>query len=67
MVNNFLEQCHQLIHKKGKEQEGSHRIAAEIISGMIRGSKNWTLAMVCKGHLPFINESSLASASSCKT
>jgi hypothetical protein len=36
-----------LVHEKVKEkQEGSHRVAAEIVAGMIRGSKYWTLQMV---------------------
>jgi hypothetical protein len=37
-----------LIHEKTKEKhEGSHRVAAEIVAGMIRGSKYWTVEMVC--------------------
>ncbi len=36
-----------LIHENTKEkEEGSHRIAAEIVAGIIRGSKYWTLEMV---------------------
>jgi hypothetical protein len=43
-----MEQLDILIHEKTKEkQEGSHRVAAEIVAGMIRGSKYWTLEMVC--------------------
>lgn len=43
-----MEQLHILIHEKVKgKQEGSHRVAAEIVAGMIRGSKYWTLEMVC--------------------
>lgn len=47
-VDNFVERLYILIHEKTKEkQEGSHRVAAEIVAGMIRGSKNWTVEMVC--------------------
>jgi hypothetical protein len=42
-----MEQLYVLVHEKGEEkQEGSHRVAAEIVAGMIRGSKYWTLEMV---------------------
>ncbi|CAF4179344.1 unnamed protein product [Rotaria sp. Silwood2] len=45
-VDNFMEQLYVLIHEKTHEkQEGSHRVAAEIVAGMIRGSKYWTLEM----------------------
>jgi hypothetical protein len=47
-----MEQLNILIHEKNKTQEGSHRVAAEIVAGMIRGSKYWTLEMVC---IKFIN------------
>jgi len=44
-----MEQLNILIHEKSKgKQEGSHRVAAEIVAGMIRGSKYWTLEMVCR-------------------
>ncbi len=44
-----MEQLYVLIHEETKEkQKGSHRVAAEIVAGMIRGSKYWTLEMVCK-------------------
>ncbi len=44
-----MEQLNILIHEKSEgKQEGSHRVAAEIVAGMIRGSKYWTLEMVCK-------------------
>ncbi len=47
-VDNFIERLYVLIHEKTKEkQEGSHRVAAEIVAGMIRGSKYWTVEMVC--------------------
>lgn len=47
-VDNFIEKLYVLIHQKIKEkEEGSHRVAAEIVAGMIRGSKYWTLDMVC--------------------
>jgi hypothetical protein len=42
-----MEQLDPLIHEKTQEkQKGSHRVAAEIVAGMIRGSKYWTLEMV---------------------
>ncbi len=42
-----MEQLNILIHEKTKgKQQGSHRVAAEIVAGMIRGSKYWTLEMV---------------------
>lgn len=42
-----MERLYVLIHEKTKEkQEGSHRVAAEIVAGMIRGSKNWTVEML---------------------
>ncbi|CAF1496507.1 unnamed protein product [Adineta steineri] len=45
-VNNFLEQLCLLIREKAEEKlEGSHRLAAQIVTGMIRGSKYWTLEM----------------------
>ncbi len=50
-----MEQLNILIHEKAKgKQEGSHRVAAEIVAGMIRGSKYWTLEMVCKKRNSFI-------------
>ncbi|CAF3248683.1 unnamed protein product [Rotaria sp. Silwood2] len=46
-IDNFMEQLYILVREKTKEkQEGSHRIAAEIVAGMIRGSKYWTLGML---------------------
>ncbi|CAF4961968.1 unnamed protein product [Rotaria sp. Silwood1] len=45
-VDNFMEQLYVFIHEKTQEkQEDSHRVAAEIVAGMIRGSKYWTLEM----------------------
>ncbi len=42
-----MEQLYILIHEQTKEkQEGSHRVAAEIVAGIICGSKYWTLEMV---------------------
>jgi hypothetical protein len=41
-----MDDLYTLIHEKTKKQEGSHRVAAEIVGGMIRGSKHWTLEMV---------------------
>ncbi len=44
-----MEQLYVLVHENVKEkQEDSHRVAAEIVAGMIRGSKHWTLEMVCE-------------------
>jgi hypothetical protein len=55
-----MEQLNILIHEKAKEkQEGSHRVAAEIVAGMIRGSKYWTLEMVGIHTDLFINNSIL--------
>ena len=49
-VDDFIERLYLLIREKTKEkQEGSHRVAAEIVAGMIRGSKHWTLTMVSAG------------------
>ncbi|CAF4690202.1 unnamed protein product, partial [Rotaria sp. Silwood1] len=46
-VNNFIEQLYLLIREKIQEKyEGSHRAASEIIAGIIRGSKYWTLEML---------------------
>ncbi|CAF0976267.1 unnamed protein product [Adineta steineri] len=45
--DNFMEQLNELVHEKiTKKQEGSHRVAAQIVAGMICGSKNWTLEML---------------------
>lgn len=42
-----MEQLYVLIREPALEkQDGSHRVAAEIVAGMIRGSKYWTLEMV---------------------
>jgi hypothetical protein len=44
-----MKQLYVLIREKKKEkQEGSHRVAAKILAGMIRGSKHWTLEMVSR-------------------
>ncbi len=42
-----MDHLYILIRDKTKKQEGSHRVAAEMVAGMIRGSKHWTLEMVC--------------------
>lgn len=53
-----MEQLQLLVHEKCKEkEEGSHRVAAEIVAGMIRGSKYWTLEMVCSIIFLFIHSS----------
>jgi hypothetical protein len=42
-----MTQLHVLIREKTNDkQKGSHRVAAEIVAGMIRGSKYWSLDMV---------------------
>ncbi|CAF3512541.1 unnamed protein product, partial [Rotaria sordida] len=59
LVDNFMDDLYILIHDKTKTQEGSHRVAAEIVAGMIRGSKHWTLDMLdelWKKLTPFLNE-----------
>lgn len=43
----MIEQVYRLIREKKQErQENSHRVASEIVAGMIAGSKHWTLQMV---------------------
>ncbi|CAF4632071.1 unnamed protein product, partial [Rotaria sp. Silwood2] len=60
LMDHFMEQLDILIHEKTIEkQEGCHRVAAEIVAGMIRGSKYWTLEMLKKlwqKLIPFLNE-----------
>ncbi|CAF1376811.1 unnamed protein product [Rotaria sp. Silwood1] len=55
-----MEQLYSLIRKKIKEkEEGSQRVAAEIVAGMIRGSKYWTVEMLDElwsKLTPFLNE-----------
>ena len=51
-----MSHLYPLIRDKTKKQEGSHRVAAEITAGMIRGSKHWTMEMVCYSFL-LINNS----------
>jgi hypothetical protein len=47
-----MKQLYVLIRENAKEkQKGSHRVAAEIVAGMICGSKYWTLEMVSKIYL----------------
>ncbi len=42
-----MKQLYVLIREKTKEkQEKSHQVAAEIVAGIISGSKYWTLDMV---------------------
>jgi hypothetical protein len=42
-----MEQLYALVREKRKEkQKGSHVVAAEMVVGIIRGSKYWTLEMV---------------------
>ncbi|CAF5225447.1 unnamed protein product, partial [Rotaria magnacalcarata] len=57
---NFMERLYILVREKTKEkQEGSHRVAAEIVAGMIRGSKYWTIEMLDELWLkltPLLNE-----------
>ncbi|CAF4197699.1 unnamed protein product [Rotaria sp. Silwood2] len=60
LIDHFMEQLNILIHEKTKEkQQGSHRVAAEIVAGIIRGSKYWTLDMLeelWQKLIPFLNE-----------
>ncbi|CAF5222804.1 unnamed protein product, partial [Rotaria magnacalcarata] len=55
-----MEQLDALIRVKIKEkQEACQRVAAEIVAGMIRGSKYWTLEMLDElwsKLTPFLNE-----------
>ncbi|CAF3619241.1 unnamed protein product [Rotaria socialis] len=59
-VEIFMEQLNALIRVEIKEkQEASQRVAAEIVAGMIRGSKYWTLEMLDElwsKLTPFLNE-----------
>ncbi|CAF0997933.1 unnamed protein product [Rotaria sordida] len=59
-VDHFMEQLYALIREKIIEiQEGSQRVAAEIVAGMIRGSKYWTVEMLDElwsKLTPFLNE-----------
>ncbi|CAF1939925.1 unnamed protein product [Rotaria magnacalcarata] len=59
-VEIFMEQLDALIRVKIKEkQEACQRVAAEIVAGMIRGSKYWTLEMLDElwsKLTPFLNE-----------
>ncbi|CAF0911086.1 unnamed protein product [Adineta steineri] len=43
--DNFMKQLDLLVHRK-KHEKQEHRLAAEIVAGMIRGSKYWTLDML---------------------
>ncbi|CAF4657490.1 unnamed protein product [Rotaria sp. Silwood1] len=60
LIDHFMEQLDILIHEKTKEkQQGCHRVAAEIVAGIIRGSKYWTLEMLeelWQKLLPLLNE-----------
>ncbi|CAF1668147.1 unnamed protein product [Rotaria sp. Silwood1] len=55
-----MEQLYSLIREKIKEkQEGIQRVVAEIVAGMIRGSKYWTVEMLDElwsKLTPFLNE-----------
>jgi hypothetical protein len=49
-----MEQLHVLVREKTKDkQERSHQVAAEIIAGIISGSKYWTLEMVRQIYIYF--------------
>ena len=53
-MDNFMEQLYVLIREKTEEkQERSHRVAAEIVAGIISGSKYWTLKMVSQIYIYF--------------
>ena len=46
-LESFIEQVYGLIRDKTQAKpECNHRVAAEIVYGMIAGSKHWTLEMV---------------------
>jgi len=46
-----------LIREKTKEKyQGSQRVAAEIVAGMIRGSKYWTIEMVSENSSLFLKD-----------
>ena len=51
-----MEQLYVLIREKTDEkQERSHRVAAEIVAGIISGSKYWTLKMVSQIYIFTLN------------
>lgn len=50
-LDRILDQCYRLIRDKSKTQEAGHSVASQIISGLIRGSKHWTLSMVSDGEV----------------
>ncbi len=55
-----MEQLYVLVREKTKEkQQGSHRVAAEIVAGMICGSKYWTLEMVSEIYVFNLHDDSL--------
>ncbi|CAF1141433.1 unnamed protein product [Adineta ricciae] len=57
-VDNFLEELTALMRKRAQIRQ-EHRLVAEIIAGMIRGSKYWTLEMLdtfWQKLTPFLNE-----------
>ncbi|CAF4174719.1 unnamed protein product [Rotaria sp. Silwood2] len=60
LIENLMEQLYALILETIEEkQEGCHRAAAEIVAGMIRGSKHWTLEMLDElwmKLIPFLDE-----------
>ncbi|CAF4445015.1 unnamed protein product, partial [Adineta steineri] len=41
LIDNFIEQLFVLIRRKTQMKQ-EHQLAAEIVAGMIRGSKYWT-------------------------
>ncbi|UJR17800.1 hypothetical protein I4U23_004699 [Adineta vaga] len=59
-VDNFMEILYTLMHEQTTEkQEASSQLAAEIVAGIIRGSKYWTIEMHNELWLkltPFLNK-----------
>lgn len=59
MVGHFADKLPELI-KATKEIEGSHRCAAEVLAGLIRGCKHWpyaqVLALYTRHLIPLIRE-----------
>jgi hypothetical protein len=60
-----MEQLYALIDEKSKDKlAGSHRVAAQVVAGMIRGSKYWTLEMVRMRDIVHIFHSAISAMTS---